>query len=59
MVKRACRQCKRILKGTICPACKVNDTTTTFQGVVIIYDTESDIAKKLETTVPGKYAIRV
>lgn len=59
MARRACRNCKRIVEKTQCPVCKTNDTTTSFQGVVIIFDTESEIAKRLGITAPGKYAIRV
>lgn len=55
---RACKECKRIVKGTKCPVCQ-GETTRNFQGVVVIFDIESDIAKKLEITAPGKYAIRV
>ncbi|MFH0949442.1 MAG: transcription elongation factor subunit Spt4 [Candidatus Aenigmatarchaeota archaeon] len=59
MTKKACRACKRIIKGNMCPVCKSNDTTSTFQGVVVIIDPESEIAKKLGITAPGKYAIKV
>ena len=59
MAKKACRQCRRIITGNTCPVCKTQDTTTTFQGVVIIFDVESEIAKKLGITAPGKYAVRV
>jgi DNA-directed RNA polymerase subunit E" len=59
MVKRACKQCKRILKGTTCPVCKTNNITTSFQGVIEIFDVNSEIAKKLGITAPGKYAIKV
>ena len=58
MPKKACRQCKRIVRGNTCPVCKV-ETTTNFQGIVVIFDIESDIAKKLNITAPGTYAIRV
>jgi DNA-directed RNA polymerase subunit E" len=58
MPKKACRQCKRIVRGNLCPVCKV-ETTTNFQGTVVILDTESEIAKKLGITAPGTYAIRV
>ena len=58
MVKKACRQCKRIVKGNLCPVCKT-ETTTNFQGIVVIFDTESAIAKKMGITAPGTYAIRV
>lgn len=43
----------------MCPACRTNETTTSFQGVIIILDIESEIAKKLKIESPGKYAIRV
>jgi len=61
MPKKACKKCKRIVeKGTICPVCKEGDLTTSFQGVVVIFDPEtSEIAKKLGITAPGKYAIKV
>lgn len=59
MVKKACRTCKRIVKGNSCPVCKTSDLTTTFQGVVVIFDVESDVAKKMGITAPGTYAIRV
>jgi len=35
------------------------ETTSSFQGMVVIFDTESEIAKKLGITTPGKYAIKV
>ena len=59
IVKRACRQCKRILKGTTCPVCKTSNITTSFQGTIVIFDVNSDVAKKLGITAPGKYAIKV
>ena len=59
MARRACKICKRIVDKTTCPNCNKNETTTSFQGVVWIIDTESELAKKLGITAPGKYAIRV
>lgn len=59
MVKRACKNCKRILKGTTCPVCKTSNITTNFQGTIIIFDVNSEVAKKLGITAPGKYAIKV
>ena len=58
MPKKACRQCKRIVRGNLCPVCKA-ETTTNFQGIVVIFDVESELAKKLGITAPGTYAIRV
>jgi DNA-directed RNA polymerase subunit E" len=60
MSKKACRTCKAIIvKGNVCPVCKSTDTTSSFQGVVVVFDTDSDIAKKMGITVPGKYAVKV
>ena len=59
MAKKACKDCKRILKSSICPVCKTSNTTGNFQGVVIIFDPESEVAKKLGITAPGKYALKV
>lgn len=60
MTKKACKDCRRIWeKGSQCPVCKTSNLTSSFQGVVVIFDAESDIAKKLNITAPGRYAIKV
>lgn len=60
MAKKACKQCKRIVeRGSICPVCNVKELTTSFQGVVVIFNVDSDIARKLEITAPGKYALKM
>ena len=38
------------MKGTTCPVCKTSNITTSFQGVIEIFDVDSEIAKKLEPT---------
>ncbi|MDI6721442.1 MAG: transcription elongation factor subunit Spt4 [Candidatus Aenigmarchaeota archaeon] len=60
MGKKACKSCNRIvMKGNVCPVCKTPDLTSSFQGVVVIFDTDSEIAKRLGVTAPGKYALKV
>lgn len=59
MARKACKQCKRIVEKNICPVCKTTDLTSNFKGIVVIFDAESDLAKKLGITAPGKYALRV
>ncbi len=54
----ACRKCKRLFEGKKCPKCGI-DGTRNWQGMIVIFDTESEIAKKLEITEPGKYAVKV
>ena len=59
MPEKACRTCRRLVKGNFCPVCKSNDVTRNWKGVIIITDTESEIAKEIGITAPGKYAIRI
>ena len=61
MVKElACRKCKCITTGKVCPACKSSDLTPDWQGIVVIANQEeSRIAKTLKITVKGKYALKV
>ena len=61
MVKElACRKCKCITTGKVCPACKSSDLTANWDGLVVIANPEtSRIAKTLKITVKGKYALKV
>jgi len=58
-MNRACKNCRRIVKGNVCPICKTSDLTKTWKGVLIVVDSGSEIAKQAGITAPGKYAIRV
>ena len=56
----ACRKCKRVTIGKVCPACKSSDLTPDWEGVVVIANPEtSRIAKTLKITLKGKYALKV
>ncbi len=61
MVEKVCKQCGRIIEeGNECVVCKTKDLTTTFKGILIIFDVnESEIAKISGKNVPGKYAVKV
>ena len=61
MVKEmACRKCKHVFVGKVCPLCKSSDLTPDWNGVVIIADPEnSAIAKTLNIKGKGKFAIRI
>ena len=60
MKKKACRKCKYFVKGNECPACKNNQFSTNWQGRVYILDpVKSNIAKKVDMTFAGEYAIKV
>lgn len=65
---KACRKCRYILskeeiekdQSVRCPNCNSTDLSEDFSGMVIIINPEeSEIAKKLQVTKPGSYALRV
>lgn len=59
--EKACRSCRMVVEDeTQCPNCDSVNFTTFWRGYVIIVDPEnSEIAKKMGTTKPGKYALRL
>ena len=63
MVKlKACKKCNSIVHGEkVCPICKThNHLSKSFVGMVIVKDVDkSKIARKLNISRPGKYAIKV
>ncbi len=56
---QVCRNCKRFTNESVCPVCKSSNMSSSWKGVVVILDTNSDIAKALNITEPGKYALYV
>ena len=60
MIERACRSCKFITKGNTCPNCGGASLSDDWIGYVVVLDPEnSEIAKRLKITNPGKYALKV
>ena len=58
--EKACKNCKRIYEGDVCPNCEHKDTSDTFKGKVEIIDAEkSEIAKELKVAKKGIYAVRL
>ncbi|MHA1682345.1 MAG: transcription elongation factor subunit Spt4 [Promethearchaeota archaeon] len=59
--ERACRTCRLITIGaSVCPRCKTHTMSDDFTSIVIIVDPESsEVAKRLNITEPGKYALKV
>ncbi|KAF6243657.1 transcription elongation factor Spt4 [Nitrosopumilus sp. b1] len=56
----ACRKCKFVTTGKVCPACKSSDLTPDWNGIVLVVNPEnSQIAQTLGITSKGKYAIKV
>ena len=58
--KKVCRNCRLFVEKGECPICKGNDFSMTWAGIVEVLDPEnSEVAKKMGITVPGKYAVKV
>ncbi len=60
MTEQACRECHRIVTGSNCSVCGSNSLSTDWSGFVVVIDpSRSSIAKKLNVTLSGKYALKV
>lgn len=58
--EKACKNCKRIYEGDVCPVCDKKETTDTFKGKVEIINPEKSlIGKELKISKKGLYAIKV
>jgi len=59
---KACLKCKALvpLDVEVCPNCGNREFSEDWEGLVIVFDVEgSQIAKKLNITKPGRYAIKL
>jgi RNA polymerase subunit RPABC4/transcription elongation factor Spt4 len=56
---QACRSCRRFTTEKSCPTCKSTNLSTSWKGLVVIIDIESEIAKSLNINEPGRYALYV
>ncbi|MEK6935456.1 MAG: transcription elongation factor subunit Spt4 [Nanoarchaeota archaeon] len=61
MVKeKACKNCKLIYEGDVCPSCGKKEFSDTFKGKVEIINPEkSEISKQLKVNKKGLYAIKI
>jgi len=59
--KYACRKCKIILAEdqTKCPICGGGDLSDEWSGIIIIMDTNAQLASAIGAKQTGRYAIKV
>jgi DNA-directed RNA polymerase subunit E" len=61
--EQACKKCGYVLEDSTieeCPICQNKKFTTFWKGSVIVNDPEnSDVAKKLNITQKGRFALRI
>ncbi|MFZ0698478.1 MAG: transcription elongation factor subunit Spt4 [Nitrososphaeraceae archaeon] len=56
----ACKKCKAVTVGKVCPICKSSELTPDWYGIILIFDpSKSRIASLLEIHAPHKYALKV
>jgi DNA-directed RNA polymerase subunit E" len=57
---KVCKNCRRFVEGSVCPVCSQSQFSRSWKGIAIINNpNESEVAKVMGITVPGKYAIWV
>lgn len=60
MTDKACKNCRFISNGPVCPNCKSTNLSDDWSGLVVIMDAEtSEVARRMGINAPGRYAIRV
>ena len=61
MAERACRNCRLIVDGAVCPLCNTADyLTKTWEGHIVIVNHEgSEVATAIGAKTPGKYALKI
>lgn len=58
--EKVCRKCHRFVTESVCPVCRESNFSRSWKGLFVVMDpAESEIAKILEITVPGKYCLWV
>ncbi len=56
----ACKKCKAVTVGKVCPLCKSVDLSPDWSGIILIFNpSKSMVAATLDFTVPHKYALKV
>jgi len=56
----ACKKCKALTTGKMCPVCKSTELSKDWSGILLIFDPQrSKIASTLEINVSHKYALKV
>ncbi len=59
MTEKACKTCRRLVKGNLCPICKSSDLTRSWKGTLMVINPDCELAKEAGLTSPGKFAIKI
>jgi len=60
LTDKACKNCRFISNGPVCPNCKSTNLSDDWSGLVVIMDpATSEVAKRMGIKAAGRYALRV
>ena len=60
MIEKACKKDRLIVTGDVCPICHESNLTKSWEGYILLVNPEnSEIAKAIGATIPGKYALKI
>lgn len=60
MVEKACKNCRLIVKGDVCPLCGASVLTKTWEGYIALMNADgSEVAQAIGAKAPGKYALKI
>jgi RNA polymerase subunit RPABC4/transcription elongation factor Spt4 len=60
MVQKACKKCRLIVEGDVCPNCQqAGDLSKSWMGYIFIMDTSSEVATTIGAKAPGRYALKI
>ncbi len=57
--EKVCRACKRFVQDSKCPICNQSNFSRSWKGLAVIKDPNSEMAKQLNITTPGRYCLWV
>jgi DNA-directed RNA polymerase subunit E" len=57
---KVCRDCHKVVEGESCASCGSTNLTEDWAGYLIIIDPKgSEIARRMNIDMPGRYALKV
>lgn len=57
---KVCRDCHRVVEDETCVVCGTSNLSEDWAGYLVIIDPEhSDVAKKMNIKIQGRYALKV
>jgi DNA-directed RNA polymerase subunit E" len=55
----ACKKCKALTIGKVCPVCNSSELTPHWAGMILVFDAQrSLVASTLDLHIPHKYALK-